>query len=420
MSAGILPRPVSRLTDRTLTSFAIRAGLAAASRISVGCLTVVLPNGRKRVFGDPTSERRAEFRVHDESVAQRMILHGEVGMGEAYMDGMWSSPDLLALIELAALNRSALTFTKKWWRRPLELPRLLLHRARRNTKDQARHNISAHYDLGNDFYRLFLDETMTYSSAVFASPEQSLADAQRNKYRRLAEGAGLTEGMHVLEIGSGWGGFALYAAGELGCRVTSITISAEQHALARERVREAGLEHLVDIQLRDYRDISGQYDAIVSIEMLEAVGAEYYTAYFEAVDRALRPGGKLGLQVITFPDAAYETQRRGANWIQTYIFPGGLCPSLAVMEQSTHGTRLLVREMRDYSADYARTLRAWRTRFLENLAEVRAQGFDERFIRMWEYYLALCEGGFATGLVQVQQIVMEKGRGLDAGVPATA
>ena len=213
MSAGTLPRPVARFTDRTLTSFAIRAGLAAASRITVGCLTVVLPNGRRRVFGDPTSERRAEFRVHDESVALRMILHGEVGMGEAYMDGMWSSPDLLALIELAALNRSALTFTKKWWRLPLELPRLLLHRARRNTKDQARQNIAAHYDLGNDFYRLFLDETMTYSSAVFASPEQSLADAQRNKYRLLAEGAGLSAGMHVLEIGSGWGGFALYAAG---------------------------------------------------------------------------------------------------------------------------------------------------------------------------------------------------------------
>jgi cyclopropane-fatty-acyl-phospholipid synthase len=175
----------------------------------------------------------------------------------------------------------------------------------------------------------------------------------------------------------------------------------------------------VDIQLRDYRDIGGQYDAIVSIEMLEAVGAEYYTAYFEACDRALRPGGRFALQVITFPDAAYESQRRGANWIQTYIFPGGLCPSLAVMEQSTHGTRLLIREMHDFAPDYARTLRAWRTRFLDNLAAVRAQGFDERFIRMWEYYLALCEGGFSTGLVQVQQIVLEKSRGLDVGVPAT-
>ena len=240
-----------------------------------------------------------------------------------------------------------------------------------------------------------------------------LADAQRAKYRRIAEGAGLRAGMHVLEIGSGWGGFALCAAGELGCRVTSITISKEQHALARERVREAGLEHLVDIELRDYRDVTGQYDAVVSIEMLEAVGAEYYTTYFGAVDRVLRPGGRFSLQVITFPDVAYEAQRRGANWIQTYIFPGGLCPSLAVVERSLHGTRLLLRDARDIGPHYATTLRAWRTRFMASLDAVRAQGFDDRFVRMWEYYLALSEAGFATGLTQDHQIVMEKGRGLD-------
>jgi cyclopropane-fatty-acyl-phospholipid synthase len=330
------------------------------------------------------------------------------------VDGQWSSPDLEGLIELAALNRSALAMNGGWWRRPLELPRTLAHRARRNSKTQARKNISAHYDLGNDFYRLFLDETMTYSAAVFEHENQALEDAQRAKYRRIADGAGLTAGMHVLEIGSGWGGFALYAAGELGCRVTSVTISREQHDLARERVRAAGLEHLVDIQMRDYRDIAGQYDAVVSIEMLEAVGAEYYTTYFEAVDRALRPGGRFSLQVITFPDVAYEAQRQGANWIQTYIFPGGLCPSLAVIEQSLHGTRLLLRDARDIGPHYATTLRAWRTRFLANLDAVRAQGFDDRFVRMWEYYLALCEAGFATGISQDHQIVMEKARGLDA------
>jgi cyclopropane-fatty-acyl-phospholipid synthase len=255
---------------------------------------------------------------------------------------------------------------------------------------------------------------MTYSSAVFEVPDETLAAAQRNKYRRMAEGADLREGMHVLEIGSGWGGFALYAAGELGCRVTTVTISKEQHALATERVRAAGLAHLVDVQLRDYRDIEGTYDAIVSIEMLEAVGAEYFTTYFEACDRALNAGGKLSLQVITFPDVAYESQRRGANWIQTYIFPGGLCPSLAVIERSVHDTRLLVRSVSDIGPSYARTLREWRTRFLANLDAVRAQGFDDRFIRMWEYYLALSEAGFATGVTQDLQIVMEKGRGLRA------
>ncbi len=407
-SAGSVPG----VTSRTLSSLAERILLRGAARIRIGRLTVVLPDGRTRVFGDRTSGRHAEIRVHDRSAATRLLLHGETGAGEAYMDGQWSSPDLQALIELAALNRAALSMNAGWWRRPFDLPRRLAHRARRNSKAQARRNIAAHYDLGNDFYRLFLDETMTYSSAVFEVPGQSLADAQRAKYRRIAEGAGLQAGMHVLEIGSGWGGFALYAAGELGCRVTSVTISAEQHALARERVREAGLEHLVDIALRDYRDITGQYDAVVSIEMLEAVGAEFYETYFAAVDRALRPGGKFSLQVITFPDVAYEAQRRGANWIQTYIFPGGLCPSLSVIEQSLHGTRLLLRDARDIGPSYALTLRAWRERFLANLDAVRAQGFDERFVRMWEYYLALSEAGFATGITQDHQIVLEKGRGL--------
>lgn len=407
-------RRATAVAGGTITSVAERIGLAAASRIRIGQLTVVMPDGRRRVFGDADAARRAEIRIHDMDAAVRILLHGETGAGEAYMDGQWSSPDLEALIELAALNRSALSLAEGWWRVPLQVPRVLSHRARRNSRTQARQNISAHYDLGNDFYRLFLDETMTYSCAVFETPGQTLADAQRAKYRRIAEGAGLGTGMHVLEIGSGWGGFALYAAGELGCRVTSITISKEQHALARERVREAGLEHLVHIELRDYRDITGTYDAVVSIEMLEAVGAEYFATYFEAVDRALKPGGRFSLQVITFPDVAYERQRRGANWIQTYIFPGGLCPSLSVIEQSLHGTRLLLRDASDIGPHYATTLRAWRRRFLANLAEVRAQGFDDRFIRMWEYYLALSEAGFATGLTQDHQIVLERSRGLEA------
>jgi cyclopropane-fatty-acyl-phospholipid synthase len=404
--------PLAGLSDRRMTTVAERLVMAAAARIKVGCLVVVLPDGRRRVFGDPASDRRGEIHVHDEAAAVRILLHGETGAGEAYVEGLWSSPDLEALIELAALNRSALALAAGWWRVLFEIPRRLSHRARRNSRAQARRNIAAHYDLGNDFYRLFLDETMTYSSAVFEAPDQSLAHAQRAKYRRIAEGAGLEAGMHVLEIGSGWGGFALYAAGELGCRVTSITISREQHDLARERVRAAGLEHLVEIQMRDYRDVEGQYDAIVSIEMLEAVGAEYYSTYFEACDRALKPGGRLSLQVITFPDAAYEIQRRGANWIQTYIFAGGLCPSLAVIERSARATRLLVRGVSDISASYVRTLREWRTRFLENVEGVRALGFDDRFARTWEYYLALSEASFATGLTQDLQIVMEKGRGV--------
>jgi len=407
------PARLSGLPSRTLATTAERLLLAAAERITIGRLTIVLPDGQVRVVGDPTSDRRAEIRIHDPAVAGRFLLRGETGAGEAYVDGQWSSPDLVGLIELAALNRSALALDGGWWHRLAQWPITIAHRRRRNTPAGARRNIHAHYDLGNDLYRLFLDETMTYSSAVFEHGGQALADAQRAKYRRLADDAGLRPGMHVLEIGSGWGGFALYAAGERDCRVTSITISTEQYDLATERVRAAGLDDRVDIQLRDYRDVEGTFDAVVSIEMLEAVGAEYHDAYFRAVDRALRPGGRFALQVITFPDVAYEAQRRGANWIQTYIFPGGLCPSLAVIERSLHGTRLLVREARDIAPSYVQTLAAWRERFLGNAGRVRALGFDERFIRTWDYYLALSQAGFATGLAQDHQLVLEKGRGLD-------
>ena len=399
-------------TSSLLGRVAERVVLAGAQRIRVGFLTAVLPDGSRRSFGDPASDLRAEFHVHDREALVRLLLNGETGGGEAYMDGLWSSPDLGALLGLAARNREALALSAGWFRAPSQLARTLAHRARRNTKGQARRNIAAHYDLGNTFYRLFLDETMTYSSAVFEHPDQSLAEAQRAKYRRIADGAGLQPGQHVLEIGTGWGGFALYAAGERGCRVTTVTISKEQHALATERVRAAGLEDLVEVRLQDYRDIEGTYDAIVSIEMLEAVGAEYFATYFEVCDRALVPGGRLSLQSITFPDATYDRQLRGANWIQTYIFPGGLCPSLSVIERATRDTQLLITGVTDIADSYVRTLRAWRERFMSRTEDVRALGFDDRFVRMWEYYLALSEAGFATGVCQDLQLVLEKGRGV--------
>jgi cyclopropane-fatty-acyl-phospholipid synthase len=292
------------------------------------------------------------------------------------------------------------------------IPRVLAHRARRNTVGQASRNIRRHYDLGNDFYRLFLDETMTYSSAVFTGPGQSLADAQRTKYRVMAERAGLQPGMRVLEIGSGWGGFALHAAGDIGCDVTSITISPAQQALATERIRLAGLADRARVEIRDYRAIEGTYDAIVSIEMLEAVGHEFYRTFFAACDRALVAGGRVSLQTITFPDADYERQRKGANWIQTYIFPGGLLPSVAVIERALAGTSLLLTGTQDIAPSYARTLALWRERFHARREDVLALGFDERFIRMWDYYLAISEAGFATGITQDQQLILEKRRGI--------
>ena len=412
MSRALDRRQVAVGGDRFVDRAAERVMLAAADRIRVGRLVVVLPDGSSRTFGDPVSDRVGEMHIHDRSAIVRMLVGGDTGAGEAYMDGSWSSPDLPALLRVAALNREALSLATGWWRLPLRFQRTLAHRARRNTIGGSRRNIEAHYDLGNDFYRLFLDETMTYSSAVFASPDQSLAEAQRSKYAVMAERAGLRGGERVLEIGSGWGGFALYAAGELGCRVTTITISPSQRQLATERIAAAGLADRVSVELRDYRDIAGTYDAIVSIEMLEAVGAAYYETFFEACDRALVPGGRMSLQTIAFPDVAYEPQRRGANWIQTYIFPGGLLPSLAVIERSLHGTNLLVRDVDDIAPHYVRTLQTWRATFLARLDAVRALGFEERFIRMWDYYLAISEAGFDTGITQDFQIVLEKRRGL--------
>jgi cyclopropane-fatty-acyl-phospholipid synthase len=389
-----------------------RVLLGAAARIGAGRLTVVLPDGSRREFAGAEQPGLAgEITVHDRAAFVRLLLDGETGAGDAYMDGQWSSPDLVALLQLASVNRRALALTSGWWRAPTQAARILAHRSNRNTPDGARRNIVAHYDLSNDLYRLFLDETLTYSSAVFTSAKQSLADAQRNKYRLIARDAGLRKGMRVLEIGSGWGGFAMYAAGELGCEVLSITLSSAQLELARERVAEAGLADLVRVELRDYREVRGEFDAVVSIEMLEAVGAEYFGAYFAAVDRALVPGGKAAVQVISLPDPDYERQRRGSNWIQKHIFPGGLLPSLGAIERACDGTALLISGVRDIAPSYARTLREWRMRFMSSLPAVRELGFDERFIRMWEFYLAQSEAGFSTGTLQDLQVTLAKRRG---------
>ncbi|MDA1003998.1 MAG: cyclopropane-fatty-acyl-phospholipid synthase, partial [Chloroflexi bacterium] len=370
-------------------------------------LTVRLPDGSERTFGDAATGPAATLTVHDDAAFTRILRHGEIGVGEAYTDGLWSSPDLVALLSAAARNRAALSLNGGWWTRPSRALNRVTHLRRRNTPAGSRANIEAHYDLGNDFYALFLDETMTYSSAVFAAPDQSLADAQREKYARIAALAGIRPGTRVLEIGGGWGGFAIWAASTLGARVTSLTISPAQHALATERVRALGLGALVDVRLCDYREATGEYDAVVSIEMLEAVGAEYYETYFGVIDRVLAPGGRAAIQVITVPDRAYDAQRRGVNWIQKHIFPGGLLPSLATIEAALADTNLLITRVDDIGPDYARTLAQWRSRFLARREETRALGLDDRFVRTWEYYLAISEVGFATRATQDLQIAIE-------------
>ncbi|MFT5564879.1 MAG: cyclopropane-fatty-acyl-phospholipid synthase [Myxococcota bacterium] len=398
--------------NATIASAADRRSMHAIvsmlENLRVGALTVVLPDGRTRVFGDAESDLTATMTIHDWSFFRKLITGGSVGVGEAYMDRSFSSDDLVSLIRIMIANRKAL--------KKITLGTLLhiagdkaIHSARANRLGQSKKNIEAHYDLSNALYALFLDPTMTYSAAFFEEPGQDLADAQLAKYRRLAEKVKLKPGDHVLEIGCGWGGFASVAAGEYGARVTGITLSQEQAEYARARMVEEGLSELVEIQIIDYREVTGTFDKIVSIEMLEAVGHRFLDTYFEQVDRMLAPDGLASIQVITIPEQRYKNYLRRPDFIQRYIFPGGHLPSLEAMTSSMgKNTELFVDEVENIGVHYAETLRCWRENFLGNVQEVRALGFDDRFVRMWEFYLAYSEGAFLARYIGDLQVVLTR------------
>jgi len=314
--------------------------------------------------------------------------------------------DLPRFIGLALANQAALAMESPLTRL-LNVPNDLRHRLRGNTRAGSRRNIHAHYDLSNELFALFLDPSMTYSSAVFASPGDTLAQAQQRKFARIADRLGIGPGDHVLEIGSGWGSLAIEAARTYGCRVTGITISQEQFDLATRRVREAGLSNRIEIRLCDYRDVRGRFDRIVSIEMLEAVGREHWAAFFEACDRALAPGGQVGIQTISMPDHRFDEYARHCDWIQKYVFPGGLLPSISEMCRAMgRRTALTIRHVDDIAPHYAETLARWRQTFFARLPEVRALGFDDRFVRMWDFYLASCEALFRTRSLGTLQLVL--------------
>jgi cyclopropane-fatty-acyl-phospholipid synthase len=376
--------------------------------LEVGRLRLVLPDGRSRVFGDPAAELAADLRVHDMAFFRKLVTGASVGVGESYMEGDWDSDDLVSLFRIVIANRRALRRIT-----PASLLNIagdaLVHAMRANRLGQSQRNIAAHYDLSNELYGLFLDDTMTYSSAFFDRPGAGLEEAQLAKYRRLAEKIHLGQDNHVLEIGCGWGGFAIFASSTYGCRVTGITLSEEQAALARQRVAAAGLDDLVDIRLVDYRDVEGRYDRIVSIEMLEAVGHRFLGTYFAQVDRLLAPDGLAGVQVITIPEQRYENYRRRPDFIQRYIFPGGHLPSLAAMcsAMGDH-SELYVDSAENIGMHYAETLRQWREQFMSDLDAVRAAGFDERFIRMWEFYFAYCEAAFLARYIGDMQLVLTR------------
>lgn len=388
--------------DQPLT---LRLLLKLLTRIRVGKLRLMAPDGTPYVFQGGSGPEATIILRHVDT-ARRVLFGGDLGLAEAYMDGQWETPDLMAFLELGQRNMQALSVD-----RPGLLHRMLdslVHTLRRNTRKGARRNIHYHYDLGNAFYKLWLDETLTYSCALFDAPDQPLADAQRNKYRHLLELLQLKAEHHLLEIGSGWGGFALYAARESGCRITSITLSQEQLKEARARAQAARLAERVKFELVDYRDVRGQFDRVVSIEMFEAVGEQYWDAYFKAIHDRLKPSGRAALQIITINDASFGSYRRTVDFIQRYIFPGGILPSPSVWEERVRRAGLKTEARNFYGQHYAHTLKAWDQRVHSAEPEIGRLGFDRRFQRMWHYYLAYCHAGFATGHVDLMQTLLTR------------
>ena len=373
--------------------------------VKFGQIQLALPDGEMLTFGRKSPDGPAVLKVHNMAFFNRTLRHGAMGFAESYMDGEWSSPDLAKLLILLNSNMTMLQqsigknrFTQ-WINR-------IIHILRPNTREGAKRNIHAHYDLGNEFYALWLDATMTYSSALFRDSQQTLRDAQNEKYRALAASTDIGPDDHVLEIGCGWGGFAEFAAREIGCKVTGITISNEQLAFAKNRIAMAGLQDKVDFKFCDYRDLTEKYDRIVSIEMFEAVGESYWPTYFDQVHACLKPGGKAGLQIITIAKERFDSYRKKTDFIQRYIFPGGMLPSPERLDGEFANADLKLVAREDFAADYARTLAEWRHRFLEVWPEVQALGFDARFRNMWEYYLAYCEAGFTTRSIDVSHFTL--------------
>lgn len=395
-------------------SFYERTVLDLLMRMTRGRLELRLPSGEEISLGDGSGGIHARAEINDADFFRRCMLYGDIGFGETYVDGLWNTPDITAVISWMLLNidnaptvsgssaKGTVLNLLRFWNR-------LTHRRRANSKTGSQRNISEHYDLSNEFFAAWLDPSMTYSSAYFLRDGMTLEEAQQAKYERLCTHLHLRPEHHVLEIGSGWGGNAIYMASKYGCKVTSITISKEQQQLAQQRVKAAGLESLVEIRLEDYRNLKGSFDRIVSIEMLEAVGAEFFEPYFAQCHRLLKQDGLLALQVITCPDSRFEELRTGVDWIQKHIFPGSLLPSLGAMNNAVNRTgNMTLLDVKDLGKHYAKTLALWRTNFNAAQDKIKPLGFDERFVRKWNYYLCYCEAAFAMRNINVLQLLYSR------------
>jgi cyclopropane-fatty-acyl-phospholipid synthase len=386
----------------------VRAAFEAMARHwGKGELEVGLPGGRRLLIAGPQPGPKAVLEVKDYRFMRRVVGSGAIGFAEGFMAGEWDTPDLPDLLEVFGLNidRIHRVVGGQAWMRAVNN---FLQSFRRNTRRGSRHNIHAHYDLGNAFYAQWLDPSMTYSSALFASPNQPLAEAQEAKYAALAQGIGLQSGHSVLEIGCGWGGFAEFAAAKIGARVTGVTISKAQYDFAKRRLYDQGLAERADIRLIDYRDVQGRYDRIASIEMFEAVGQQYWPTYFGKVRDLLAAGGRAGLQIITIEDGLFDDYARATDFIQKYIFPGGMLPSEARLRQEVGRAGLNWQAVSRFGQDYARTLNQWAHTFQDAWKSIEPLGFDERFRRLWLFYLGYCEAGFRTGRTDVIQLGLGK------------
>lgn len=380
---------------------------AMCKRMNHGRLDIVLQDGRVfRAQGDKPGPA-AEIVLHNPDCFARLIREGDLGFCDAYLDGWWSTPDLQALMDLVHMDNDTIYdgFPGQALVRMFEKLRFWLHR---NNRAQARKNISYHYDLGNDFYKLWLDDTMTYSSALFETGQESTEAAQTAKYASMIDQMGAQPGDHVLEIGCGWGGFAEYAAGERGLKVTGLTISKEQLKFARERIEKAGLSDKVDLKLQDYRDEKGVYDGIASIEMFEAVGEKYWPVFFDTLRDRLKPGRNATLQIITVADRRWEVYKRGVDFIQKYIFPGGMLPSPSVLRAQVDQAGLRFVQSMEFGPSYDLTLRRWHETFNEKWDQIAEMGFDDRFRRMWNFYLTSCASAFDSTNVDVTQITVKR------------
>ena len=393
---------------------AVRAPLAFRSAFWLiaqnwtrGALTFITPGGARLEIVGQAEGPHAVVQIHRYRFIRRVLAAGAIGFAEGYMAGEWDSPDIAATLTAFALNFDRLN--RVTLGNPLVgAANFLEHLMRPNSRVGSRRNIHAHYDLGNAFYASWLDPGMTYSSALFDDPGQSLSAAQMNKYRALCEAMDLRAEHHVLEIGCGWGGFAEYAAGTVGARVTAITISREQYDYAQQRLAQRGLSERVELQLIDYRDVGGAFDRVASIEMFEAVGEQYWPAYFRKVHDVLRPGGRAALQIITIQDELFAGYRRRADFIQKYVFPGGMLAAEGLLRQVTGQAGLTWSGVRRFGRDYADTLAAWLRRFDGAWGDIQRLGFDDRFRRLWRFYLAYCEAGFRTGRTDVIQLGLRR------------